>query len=329
MPTESVTRQLMVSPLLFTLFTLALIVPRWAHAYGDHAPLDVELLRPAPGDAKIFSVDLGRVGERNSWVPQVILHYADRPLVLVCQGQCLPRQFVSLIANRVTLHLSAAVSLVDRVQLALSVPVTLYQYSDPAIVDGQGSTVDNVGLIAPVGKPAGIGDAQVHAKVALLPRRWTFGLGIEGTLSLPSGDGNSFLGTSLPSFTARLLAHAEYKRLTVALNFGARFAKQEEVLTLQSGTALTYSLGGQVKVFGDDQEVTAFYLLAEIYGLAYARFEPVIDFPTEFLIAAKTEPGNWSLFAGVGSTLVAGTGTPNIRGLIGASYSIKRAARGH
>ncbi len=84
-----------------------------------------------------------------------------------------------------------------------------------------------------------------------------------------------------------------------------------------------------ILAIGNDQEVTAFYLLAEIYGLAYARFAPAIDFPTEFLIAAKTEPGSWSLFAGVGSTLVPGTGTPNIRGLIGASYSIKRAARGH
>lgn len=155
-----------------------------------------------------------------------------------------------------------------------------------------------------------------------------FGLGLDGALSLPTGDGDSYLGTRLPSFTARLLAHVQYKRFTAALNFGGLFAKAEELLALRSGIALTYGLGCQVKIFGDTKDVSPFYLLAEIYGLSYARFAPTTDFPTEFLIAAKTEPGNWSLFAGVGSTLVPGVGTPNVRGILGVTYSSKRGKLG-
>lgn len=310
------------------LFLWALALPRLVHAYGDRAPVDIELLRPAPGDARIFSVDLARVGERASWVPQAIVHYADQPLVLLCRGQCPPRDYVSLVANRVTLDLSLAVSLAERFQLALSLPVILYQSSDPAIMDGPGSKAGSVGLIAPVGKPAGIGDVRLHAKVALLPRNWAFGLGLDGALALPSGDGDSYLGTRMPSLTTRVLAHVAHKRFTAALNFGGRFARAEEVMALSSGIALTYSLGCQVKMFGDTKEVSPFYLLAEIYGLSYVRFAQATDFPTEFLIAAKTEPGNWSLFVGAGSTLVPGTGAPNVRGLLGVSYSSKRAKPG-
>lgn len=314
-------------PLPHMLVLCALIMPRWAYAYGERAPVDIELLRPAPGDARILSTDLARVGEHTAWVPQAFIHYADRPLVLLCRGQCPPWDDVSLVAHRVTLDLSLAVSLAQRVQLAVSLPVTLYQYSDPAITDGPGPTAGATTLIAPVGRPVGMGDVRLHAKVALLPRHWLFGLGIDGALSLPSGDGDSFLGTRLPSFTARLLAHVEYKRLTAALNFGGRFANQEDVLALPSGMALTYGLGGQVRIFGG-REVSPFYLLAELYGLAYTRFAQATDFPAEFLIAAKSEPGNWSLFVGAGSALSPGAGTPNIRGLLGVSYSSKRAQRG-
>src|SRR5437868_2854226 len=141
---------LLAARLLPALFCLGLILPGLVHAYGERSPLDVELLRPAPGDARLFSVDLGRVGERTSWVPQAFIHYADRPLTLLCRGQCDPRAYVSLIAHRVTLDLSLAVSFVDRIQLAISVPVTLYQVSDPAIIDGQGPTAAANGLIAPV-----------------------------------------------------------------------------------------------------------------------------------------------------------------------------------
>lgn len=303
------------------------LVPRKAAAYGDRAPIDIQNLRIAPGDARLVSVDLARVGERGSWVPQAVLHYADRPLVLLCQGSCLPRAYLPLVAHRLTLDASVAVSFLDRIQLALVLPATLYQYTDPGIQDVQaGNMTRGAEPTAPIPQVAGLGDARLHVKVAFLPRAWRVGLGLDGALSLPTGDGNSYLGTRLPAFTARLLGHVEYKRLTVALNFGGHFAQQEQIVGLQSGIALTYGLGVQVKLLGDGADEVPLYLLAEAYGWGFTRFDGASDFPTEFLVAIRSEPRRLGWFAGAGSTLYAGAGSPNVRVLMGISYSSRRSA---
>lgn len=304
-----------------TCILLGFALPRVAHGYGENAPVDVEGLRIAPGDQHLVAVDLGRVGEHKSWVPQAFLHYADRPLALLCHGYCANRAFVPLVAQRITLDLSLAVSLWDRLQLGVSLPVVLYQQTDSIIQDGLITATGS----PPVPQPAGLSDARLHAKVAFLPKAWKVGLGLNGTLSLPTGDGNSYLGTRLPSFTARLLGHAfAHARVTMGASFGARFAAQEQILGLSSGTALTYNLGIQLKLLGLSDGEIPLYLIAEAYGLAYVRASAATDFPTEFLLALKSEPGRFSVFAGGGGTLFPGTGTPDVRALVGFGYSSKR-----
>lgn len=306
------------------LLALLLLGPQGARAYGDRAAIELERFRPAPGDAHLVVLDLARTGEHRSWVPQGFLHYADRPLVLLCRGNCSPQSYVPWVAHRLTLDLSVALSLFDRIQLALSLPAALYQYSDPAILDPPREGPLPSGLVAPVPKPAGLGNLKLHAKVAFLPRRSRFGLGLAGALGLPTGDGDSFLGTRLPDFSARLLGHVELRRLTLALHLGARFGETIEVKGLHTGTDLLYGLGGQLQLLGPGADEVPLYLVAEVHGAAHIRFSPDTDFPTELLIAARAEPARWSLTAGVGATLFPGTGTPNVRGFIGLGYSSKR-----
>lgn len=310
--------------LIGALVALAGRVPS-AHAYGSRAALDLENLQPAPGAGRLFSIDLGRTGTHLSVVPQAVLQYADRPLVVLCNSTCPPRAYVPLVAHRVTADLSLALSLWGRLQLAIAVPAALYQYSDPELQDPSVNQTNRVTMLPdiPVPQPAGIGNVRLHAKVALLPERSRFGLGLSGTLSLPSGDGDSFLGTRLPVFTAQLLGHAEYRRLLIAVNLGGRFGAEEQVLDLPSGIALTYGLGAQLQLLGSEQEDMALYLLSEVYGRSYVRFAAPTDFPHEVLLGLKAAPRRWSVFSGLGATLVPGAGTPNVRFVIGLSYSSK------
>ena len=293
-----------------------------ALAYGEQAPIEIDLLSPRPGDAKLLSLDLVRVSEHRAWVPQAFLQYSDRPLALICKGSCPPRQYVSLVAHRTTANLSVALSLAERVQLAVSLPVTLYQKTDAVRMEP--GTQESSGLSLPIPRAAGIGNARIHTKVAFLPPRSRLGLGADIELALPTGDGNSFLGTRLPVLDARLLAHIEHGGLTMAAHVGGHFGENNQVLDLPTGMALTYGLGMQVKLFGDGVTAAPFYLLAEAYGMAFTRFQPRTDFPTEFLIAAKSEPGRWSLLVGAGSTIVPGVGTPNIRCIAGLGYNPRR-----
>src|SRR5690242_17537962 len=51
-----------------------------AAALGTGAPIDVNRFHPATGTGKLLTLDLADVGPNLELVPQLILHYADRPL---------------------------------------------------------------------------------------------------------------------------------------------------------------------------------------------------------------------------------------------------------
>ncbi len=317
-----------ICPPLLGVFALVLLwlLPGPAHGYGDRAAIDLDHLQPAPGEARLVTLDLARVGPHLGWVPQGVLHYADRQLVLLCRGNCSPDVYVPWVAHRLTLDLSFALSLFDRLQLALSLPVTLYQFSDANIIDTTSEVASSGGLVAPRPNPAGLGNLKVHGKVAFLPRASRYGLGLALALGLPTGDGNSFLGTRLPDLAARLLGHVELGRFTLAAHFGARFAEATQVSALQDGIALLYGLGAQVRVLGAQLDETPFYLIAELRGRALTRFFAAADFPCEFLLAARGEPGPFSLTVGAGSALYPGVGTPNVRAFV--SFAYRGGARG-
>lgn len=306
--------------LLLSLCTVLTLAAGSAHGYGDRAAIELEHFQPAPGDTRLVTLDLARVGPHLSWVPQGTLHYADRQLVLLCRGNCSPDVYVPWVAHRLTLDLSFALSILGRLQLALSLPVALYQYTDPGIVDAGSDAASAGGLVAPRPNPAGLGNAKLHAKVAFLPQTWRHGLGIAIALGLPTGDGNSFLGTRLPDLSARLLGHLDLGRLTLAAHFGARFTEATAVSALRDGISLLYGLGAQVRLLGGEADETPFYLIAEIQARALTRFAPAADFPTEFLIAARGEPGPFGITVGAGSVIYPGIGTPNVRAFVGITY---------
>jgi len=298
-----------------------LLCPAVALGYGQRAAVDLEGLRVAPGDQHLATVDLARVGKHGAWVPQAVLHYADRPVVLSCDGRCPVLGTVSLIEHRLTLDASVTVSLRERVQLGMSLPVVLYQQSDRAVPD----LLANVDGNPPVPQVAGLSDASLHAKVAFLPATWRFGAGLWTALSLPTGNGDSYIGTRLPAFTARLLGHAAVQsRITVAGGLGARFAAEEQILNLPSGIALTYNFGMQAQLLGLASDEVPVFLLAEVYGQAYVHSTRDTGFPLEFLFAVKSEPAAFSLFVGAGGTIIPGAGSPDVRALIGLGYRSKR-----
>lgn len=304
---------------------VALALPRLASGYGDQAAIDIEHFHPAAGETRLLTLDLARVRGHLNWTPQGTVHYSDRPLVLLCHGNCPPQRYVSWVAHRVTLDLSLALSIAERLQLALSLPVALYQYSAAEIVPGTSGGSSSGGLFAPVPAVAGLQNVRLHAKVSFLPKHWAAGLGLATSLALPSGDGNSFLGTRLPDLTTRLLGDVVVGRFALAGAFGARFAETVDVLSLHDGIALIYGLGAQIRLIGDKRGEKPLYVLAELYGRADTRFAPTRDYPLEYLIGVKAEPGPWSMTGGFGSTILPGVGTPNVRCFVGVAYHGRRA----
>jgi hypothetical protein len=99
-----------------------------ASAYGGSAAIDLNHLRPAPGLHKVVTQDLAAVGSHLELTAQAVLHYADKPLrFCLGSGEC----GATLVAHRLVLDQSLSVSLWQRLEFALSVPLALYQASSP------------------------------------------------------------------------------------------------------------------------------------------------------------------------------------------------------
>ncbi len=300
-----------------------LLGPATAHAIGSAAPIDLNRFHPAPGNAKILTLDLADVGPHLGLVPQIFLHYSDLPLVYTLGGYPAAR----LVKHRVTADVSLAFSLWNRVQFSLALPVTVYEGGDVVTYP---SLIDNNNPGKPLQTPppdavAGQEDLRFGVKGVIWRNhpesqdRTHYGIGAAGDLAVPTGNADSFLGSRLPTFNLRLLGHLTYGRFTAALNVGWLFAATEQVLTTRTGMGLTYGIGAQVEVYR--YKDVPFTLLAEYYGLAHDRFDSLREAPMEIDVAAKVGWHAWNFFLGAGPGLTQGYGEPNVRVFAGATWA--------
>lgn len=281
-----------------------------AHAIGNGAPLDVNRFHPATGSGRVLTIDLADVGRPYEVVPQLVLHYADLPLAYTfanrIQGE--------VVRDRLTADFAVSVSFLRRLQLSLALPVTLYQGSDSI-------TYLDLATGTPRTLPRAARGGQEDLRLGIKGRFWSnehFGVGGVFTIAFPTGNANGYLGSSNVTGEVRAIGHYIYKRLTVALNAGLRWAAAEErLLNVRAGNGLLYGGAVQVEVFR--RRDIPLYLLGEVYG--QTRFDNLVDSPVEAMFAAKTQVKDWSVWLGAGPGLDRGYGEPNVRIIAGVAYN--------
>lgn len=279
-----------------------------ARALGsESSPYDAEYFRPRPGspDGSLISVDLAQVS--NHWIPdaenpkrnglipwaltgQFFLHYSSRPATFYLG----PENHVDLIRDRFAGSASVAIAIKERFQLALTMPWVMYQNAGEA----NGYIGDVVRKTFPAGLSSyGAGDftfsfkgVLYNSQVAGKARGLQGGLGLVGDLTLPTGDTDSFLGSPLPTFRLKLLAHIQYKRFTAAVNVGGLVARPEQVsvpagvlsdrpvpLNLRTGYGITWGAGFQFRLvdkrYTESEKRIALDLIQEGFGtILYSVF---------------------------------------------------------
>lgn len=308
---------------MYRLVLAAVLASLWlgwpAAASADDAPLDANRFHPALGSERIMTTDLAAVGPNWELVPQLFFHFADAPMTLTLGGE----PAGEAVRNRFTSDLGIALSLRDRIQLGVSFPITLAQSSDefdlmPVFDDGESinppSEISSLGLE----------DLRLSAK-GVIGHRGPWGLGVSGSLTAPTGDGDSYLGTRLPTFDLRLIGHYRNGRLSAGANVGWLFASTERVLDTRSGMALTFGGGVQYDVYRNQTGDTTVALAAELFGFAHSRFEGSAEAPVEALFAGKANHKKWTFFLGAGPGVTRGYGEPNVRVLAGASFRWQRS----
>ena len=265
--------------------------------------IDVQQYKPGPGAYDVLGLNSARVAPHLTWNVGASLNYAHQPLNFYD-----PREdtFVYHIVERqVSLDLMGAVSLFDRLEVGLVLPLTVTGSQPAGAVSEQ--FADGVGT-------TGLGDLRVVPKLALL--RGKLNLAVVAPFTLPTGGGDHFVGADGLTFQPRLAGEWATPSLRLLANVGVNLRKAQDLRNLHVGNELAFGVGAEVPL---TQALSAQATLAGAVGLQQSDKE---EFPLELLGAVKYRfAQGFAAHVGAGPGLSRGYGTPAFRVLAGLAYT--------
>ncbi|WP_158617679.1 Ig-like domain-containing protein [Corallococcus sp. CA049B] len=266
--------------------------------------IDVQQYKPGPGAYDVLGLNSARVAPHLTWNVGASLNYAHHPLNFYD-----PREetFVYRIVERqVSLDLMGAVSLFDRLEVGLVLPLTVTGSQPAGVVSEQ--FADGVGT-------AGLGDLRVVPKLALL-NEGALNLAVVAPFTLPTGGGDHFLGAEGLTFQPRVAGEWATPSLRLLANVGVNLRKAQDLRNLRVGSELAFGVGAEVPI---TQALSAQATLAGALGLSESDKE---EFPLELLGAVKYRfAQGFAAHVGAGPGLTRGYGTPAFRVLAGLAYT--------
>ncbi|WP_324291454.1 OmpA family protein [Corallococcus sp. bb12-1] len=266
--------------------------------------IDVQQYKPGPGAYDVLGLNSARVAPHKTWNVGASLNYAHQPLNFYD-----PREdaFVYHIVERqLSLDLMGAVSLFDRLEIGVVLPVTTTG-SEPAGAVSE-SFANGVGK-------TGLGDLRVVPKLALLSRG-SLNLAVLAPFTLPTAGGSNFLGSDGLTFQPRIAGEWATSYLRLLANVGVNLRQTEQLRNLRVGNEFAFGVGAEVPV---TQALSAQATLAGAVGLKDSNEEEV---PLEVLGAVKYRFANgFAAHVGAGPGLTRGYGTPAFRILAGLTFT--------
>lgn len=203
-----------------------------------------------------------------------------------------------LIPFRLDAHALLAYQLLDRLEIAGDLPLTIYQWDNFQLLRDQGFGSPGVSAV-------GLGSIRVIPRYALLtPEQFFIPLAIVAELRAPSPSGAAFLGDRGPVFAPRLAAERSFGPVRVLANLGVRLRAPTQYLNLYVGQEMTFGAGAvvslpnilrltQLTAIGElhlatpleepfnfshaDSLKTPFELLAGLRGRVYDRWSAEVD----------------------------------------------------
>ena len=274
--------------------------------------LDVSVFNPTPTTTgNGFQVQPASVGSNGTFVGAATVSYATNPLILRFAGN----EHVA-ITQRTTIELGAAYAFLDRFEAGIRMP--LYNQA------GDGKMV---GVASPSGTARG--DLVLHGKVQLAKADVGGNQLLAGAtlaLTLPTASSQEFAGVDKPTGRiyglVTMLPGALAKRLSFTANLGAVIRQKSSLSNIDQGSGLAWGLGGSVRALDD------LWATAEMFGdvmpsgrKATAMSSAGTLAPSEYLVGLSYRAERRvSLGLAVGRGLIAGIGTPDLRGVVSLSF---------
>ncbi len=181
----------------------------------------VERFRLALDRDGVIDVESGGVQEHLAIDANLWFGYANDPLILVDKSGT--RQG-ALVTTRMTSTLTAAISLVERVELGADIPIILDQSSSNANINDP---------MLPGVSAGGFGDIRFVPKIALLKQHeMLIDLAIIPAFTVPSGGGTDYKGDTGMTFAPEAAVSKALGDLRIAGNLGYRMRKEQMLQNL-------------------------------------------------------------------------------------------------
>ncbi|EPX64600.1 putative internalin [Cystobacter fuscus DSM 2262] len=267
--------------------------------------IDVQRYKPGPGATDILGVHGARVDRHLGWHLGTSLSYANNPLGFLDSSR---GQFVyNVVATQVTVEVMGSLSLWDRLELGVALPLT-YQASQ------RGAAVTPAFAQGVTG--GGLGDLRLVPKAHLFSSG-ALHLGLAVPVVLPTAGGQGFRGGSGLAVQPQVVGEwADARGLRVLANLGAHLRGTEQLSNLRTGHELLFALGARVPV-GERFSVQA--QLGGALGLAEQNSE---ELPLELLASVRYRVRDGLMVhVGGGPGLSRGYGTPGFRLLAGLDWA--------
>lgn len=277
-------------------------------AFAQVPLFDLERLSLDPAAVSSMVIGTGEVRAKGDTRLSLAAHYENRPLVLNDDdtirggGTSTPgTRLQNVVGNRVTAHLGASVSLTNKLEVSLRIPVVAWQ---------EGASIPG---LAPV-TSAGLGTPAFGLRYALMAQGSAspFNIAVASEALLPFGATEALAGSDRWAFTPRLEVGRHFEGFVVGGQAGMLLRRQ--LAAFPDGAVL----GSEFQV-GAVAATTGAPLRGELSIRGNLGYD--VQRTMEVLAGARyTFATDWEGFALGGPGFFEAPGTPRFRGLIGLAY---------
>ncbi len=280
--------------------------------------VSVQRFDPAPGSGNFLVTRTAAVDGHLNWTAGMIANYGFEPFtVLRCATDCSDEDPIEIkaVENMVTADVMGSLSIVDRLQVGLKIPVSWVKGHgiQETAEDGITGADDELSAV-------GLGDVQLELKGRFLGNPGdvlTLGAYLTGAapLGTVTAEG-AYIGNSSPSFGGALIVDGDLGPFSYGVNLGGIYRKSASVGGDSSvGSEARWSVGLGYEI---SPRIAA---VADAFGATDFSTKNVGASSVEVDLGARIFPvGSVHILLGGGVGLFKGIGVPTARGFVGFGY---------